>query len=181
MSSHISSTDQTTDWTSQERKKQTNYGTSASLTLKSTVVPIDSSLHNTTAIVAAKQTITGSDWLAHTAIKVEGVNNSNNNLIIVNTWKQQPLSIMLHNYVPLLKYKYWIKITIISTNSNNSKRSNNKQIRFGCLNSLELYNVTMHKKVHWKICQNTVFQASVNQTARHTLTSLEKKEKYRRK
>lgn len=69
--------------------------------------------------------------LAHTAIKVEGVNNSNNNLIIVNTWKQCALSIMLHNYVPLLKYKYWIKITIISTNCNNSKRINNKQIRFG--------------------------------------------------
>ncbi len=34
---------------------------SASLTLKSTVVPIDRSMHNATAIVTAKQTITGSD------------------------------------------------------------------------------------------------------------------------
>lgn len=95
---------------------------------------------------------TNNNWerltLAHTAKKVEGVNNSNNNLLIENTWKQ-PLSIMLHNYVPLLKYKYWIKITIVSTHCNNSKRSI-KQIGFAdlehCLNSLKLYDVTMHKK-----------------------------------
>lgn len=154
---------------------------SASLTLKSTVVPIDC-----TAVYVQHNCYC--HWKINnnrerlTAKKVEGVNNSNNNLLIVNTWKQ-PLSIMLHNYVPLLKYKYWIKITIISTNCDNSKGSI-KQIRLACLelclNSLELYDVAMHKKVHQKICQNTMFQASVNQTVRYPLTSLERKEKYRR-
>lgn len=154
---------------------------SASLTLKSTVVPVDC----TTVYVQHNcycHWKTNNNWERLTAKKVEGVNNSNNNLLIVNTWKQ-PLSIMLHNYIPLLKYKYWIKITIISTNCDNSKGSI-KQIRFACLelclNSLELYDVTMHKKVHQKICQNTMFQASVNQTVRYPLTSLERKEKYRR-
>lgn len=170
MSSHISSIDQVTDWTSEEKKKKL----CNECLIDFKIYCSANWLHYCVCTTQLLLSLKNNNWERLTAKKVEGVNNSNNNLLIVNTWKQ-PLSIMLHNYVPLLKYKYWIKITIISTNCNNSKGSI-KQIRFACLelclNSLELYDVTMHKKVHQKICQNTMFQASVNQTVRYPLTSL---------
>lgn len=79
------------------------------------------------------------------------------------------------------------KIQIVNKNNNNKhkvqqqkKRINNKQKRLGYLNSLELYNVTMHKKVHRKICRSTMVPSLSQPNHQIPINVIREKSQYRR-